>query len=251
MKKYLFYLFAILFYSCEKNDSEFNVINLKESDLMITEISYPNYTAAIYYYLIGYKENQVDYINFNANHSTNIDSTKFYYTNSVLDSAITYSYHDDTIKMSFNWKDTLINSILKYSKHYKKVLSEIYFTYQNEKLIKISSNLLNDSIIYNSDGQIVRTILMAKQNESQSFSLEYTDNITKYFDFYNPYFLISKRLGYPFFIVNGSPFYFEICDLIKYCYSNNAYSFSLDDKRRVIGITNNNPPIFTHGIKYK
>jgi hypothetical protein len=242
-------IISMTFISCEKNTK----IDLSDNDLMVTEILNPNPTSSEFTVKIVYINGMIGCITTKANSRFFIDSTKFFYSGLILDSALLYSnyYIRDTLLLKFHWNDTLVTSIDEYSVSLKKIFSVYKFNYTNKRLINITSNYLKDTISYDNKGRISEHQVYKRYSLSQDFSLYQNYEMKKYYDFYNPYYLISKRLRFPYFTLMDKPYVLRLTDLVEYCYFSSKFEYKLDEKNRVIGISDIEPPVFTTTIKYK
>lgn len=220
--RYLIALILILgLVACEKDDEGVKIPELLETSPKVKTITKPN----LYFTIDGYQTKTIltviydqelitDLVTYTSKNDSLvqlIDSTHFYYTGLVLDStkikkrtSYIYGYQNPlgvyssyfetkTYKLIRN-KNSLIEKII--IKYLDQSPEQIELSYNDDnQIVCIDGIETIDSLHYNNNS-LIGTTTYSKTNfpqEKKSF------RIAKHNSRPNPYYLISKKLGYPHF----------------------------------------------------
>jgi hypothetical protein len=192
--KQLFILLSAFFIlACEKENS---IPDLIDNNPKVTKIYYQNNIIEIHY--------QDELISSIVRWD---DSTSFFYTNTQLDSAKRYYKNSEGVyereqQVSFTQKNGKITNIQFKPVNFESYTLTYRFIYESDKLVAVKSNREIDTIIYKNSviSEINRYELEGGDSIEENYGYQIDHLYIKdYIDRPNPYYLVSNRLGFPYF----------------------------------------------------
>lgn len=170
MKKFIIYLFFVfLIFGCKKEDA---FVNIPDNLLFVKKIVWTSMSID-FFAEASYTEGKLLELKRGVGDRW-FDSLYCSYTGTILDSATYFNRlkWDDplVLRLYFSYTNNKITQIIKYDLAKQMATDTVHLFYSNDKLIKINS-----------------------QNKDINVDSEGTGK------YYNPYYLISKRIGFPYF----------------------------------------------------
>jgi hypothetical protein len=249
--------------ACEKESSN-SIPELLDDNPKVTQISVPGIS---------------DYLNITVKYEGELvrsitrpgDSIFFFYTNEKLDSARRYSMVEsgqyiDEQSVHFAKRNGKIISAKFKSLNFANDTVRFRFIYYSDKLVAIKKSAYTvDTLIYNNDELAeIQTYLLIGGGFFKEIYGELLERnlLKKYIDRPNPYYLISNRLGFPYFSC-----LLDIALGMRNDYNKNCVSafetensqagliivklaYEYDEMGRIIAIYNTNKPDLKTLIRY-
>lgn len=256
-------ILTVILISCEKESND-SIPELQDYNPKVAKISVP-----------GIDDYHDIIINYQGELISSIirpgDSILFFYSNEQLDSAIRFSYCQsgnciEEQSVSFIEEEGKILQANFKSKNFANDTVRFRFIYDSEVLVAIKLRFEIDTLIFNNG--IIEKIMtyqiaggdLIKEHYGE---LKRTLTIVSSIDRPNPYYLVSSRLGFPYFsCVIDNPLG-EKDDYTKTCISNyqiedeqlgfimGEMNYEYDDKGRIKSMFNKEKPELKTIIEYQ
>jgi hypothetical protein len=265
MRKVFILLMLIGTASC--NEKENDIPKLTDPDPVVTEIKIPGY-GYLNQIKVTYDGEMIIAI------ARTGDSVRFFYENGLLSSAVRYSQVNaglnDTATGTFerDASNRIISANFR-SEVFPNNNYQFGYEYNLGRLAALRSCRYSsgDTIIYDPENKIseiqTRSLIRDTGTEQQFGFMIRNKSVLSYNDRPNPYYQISKRLGFPFFssvmgnAAGSGEDYYPEC-IVDYQIEDDQYGkrtgrlgYEYDSKGRVAAIYNEDSPELKATVEYK